>query len=238
MPGGLRDEALAALNWLAGCDFDAGGTIAEGMPARGAAAARAEGLLQRMQPAPGDEPAPLPRDAFHELLQGRAVHEFEPTSRALAPYRRDAASPPETVAGCRFFSDLSDARWQFTDGEGRRMLQSADDRQRMMHENPVKPRVDPGLGRSRRRYSDIVVSLQQRGLLRTGRSCVEETGVFFTRKKGRENMCVILDCRRGNQWFKKAPHAGLLTAEGLAGIEAVDCYTSGCCSRLLCHTAI
>ena len=170
------------------------------MPARGAVAARAEEPPQRMQPALGGDPAPLPQDAFRKLLQGRAVYEFEPASRTLAPYRRDAASLPETGAGRRLFSHLSDARWQFTEGEGRRALQSADDGQRIMRDSPIAPHLDPGLGCSRRRYSDFIVGLRQRGPLRMGHSCIEKAGCSLHGIR-REKMRRILDSRRGYQCF-------------------------------------
>ncbi|CAK0873101.1 unnamed protein product, partial [Prorocentrum cordatum] len=111
-----RDDALAALHWLAGHDFATGAAVAEGMAGMGPWPPALNGLLERTQPPLDDEPAPSLQEAFRDLLQGRAAHECEPVSRALAPYRRDAASLPESVAERGLFTELRDARWHFATG--------------------------------------------------------------------------------------------------------------------------
>ncbi|CAK0826014.1 unnamed protein product, partial [Prorocentrum cordatum] len=212
-----RDDALAALNWLAAYNFETGAAVAEGGAGRGAVAARAEELLERMQPALDDETAPSPQEAIRDHLQGRAARECEPVSRALAPYRRDAVSLPESVAECGLFSELRDACWRFTEGHGRRILRSAENRQRS-HDRPVAPCLDPGLSRSWRRCADFI-NYQPAGawacevrpkLRRAAVLCLEEGAFEDAHDSGLQKM----------QWFSTAPRAELLAAEGLAGVEA------------------
>ena len=124
---------------------------------QGAVAARAEGHIGLMQPAPGDDPIPLPQAAFRELLHGRGLYGADPSSRTLAPYRRDAVSLPEDVSDAQLFTDFGGERYtRYTEGEGRRMVRDLEARLTLLQDSGIVPCCDPQLLSGRKMVSFYV----------------------------------------------------------------------------------
>ena len=76
------------------------------------------------------------------------------------------------------------------------------------------------LNQDRAAYS-FVREGHRRGLFIYGRSCREELGLFFVKKKD-GNMRMIAACRRSNQWFSDPPSTKLFSSGGFVNIGACD----------------
>ena len=166
-----------------------------------------------------------PKEAYHELLRGRGLYQTETAYATLAAYKHGAVSMPEDANNApRVMDILPDSAQQYLVGLEEKMLRR--DTLAVERElRQIRVHTDRKLTRNRRVYGQFIKELHRRGLVRFTRQPLEEVGVFFVWKKGRQMMRMILDCRRANCHFVGAPGVDLLTAEGLSNIEseADDC---------------
>ena len=101
---GQLDDACASLNWLASYRLDSRERTDPPSPMQMDTIARVEGLIEMVQPTPGDDVVHDLKECFKVLLDGRDVHSHDPPVRTLASYRKEAVSLPDGAGEARDFT--------------------------------------------------------------------------------------------------------------------------------------
>ena len=161
-----------------------------------------------------------PQVAFKTLLRGRTVYGETTAGENLAPYGAAPVSLPLDVSNTTDVYELVDTVGQeFLAREGERMLrpQAEVDTDEVL--KSLRPHSDPKLIGHRRRYAAFLRDLDGRHMLDWTTQPRERVGVFFVYKKEKLSLRMILDARRSNRHFRRAPHVSLVTGEGLSSIE-------------------
>ena len=215
------NDVLRGLNWLAGFHDVPDQRGLQDLTSKGRALQNSvRTRVQTCVASYGHGDDETPKEAFTKLLRGRGAYGPEAAYATLATFKNSSVSLPEDVGTAPLLLELlgHDERVQL-EGFEEHMLRSAEERQHIQREHPIRVYNDRRLIGSRRTYGRFVRRLAALGLVTFTLSPQEEVGVFFVWRKGRERMRMILDCRRANQAFVEPPGINLLTAEGLANIE-------------------
>jgi hypothetical protein len=94
--------------------------------------------------------------------------------------------------------------------------------ERLRRSRVVKPYMDPGVARDKRKYAELLRKLDQSGMLSWKRSGRPSCDLFTVWKKasgGVRKQRLIVDCRRANETFGAPEPVRLATGQSLGGIE-------------------
>ena len=94
--------------------------------------------------------------------------------------------------------------------------------ERLRRSRVVKPYMDPGVARDRRKYADLLRRLDLSGMLCWRRSGKPSCGLFAVWKKasgGVRKQRLIVDCRRANETFGAPEPVRLATGQSLGSVE-------------------
>ncbi|CAK0851827.1 unnamed protein product, partial [Prorocentrum cordatum] len=205
----MGNEAVDALNWLAGCR--GGPAYFDPDPMQLEVLERICESASRRFPGPD---ALSERAAVRRLLRGHAPCDGAGCLARVAPFRKGLVSLPETVEGCPPFEDVAPPEVQrFLKGHPERMLRADSP------SSTVTPSFDPALKRSVKTYRQFISDLRRRGSVgwTTRPRC--QVGLFFVEKDGGQRLRLILDARPANLLFEPPPGVSLLSAEGLSRVE-------------------
>ncbi|CAE7731551.1 unnamed protein product [Symbiodinium sp. CCMP2592] len=166
----------------------------------------------------GDLRHPLSQEAaLRELLHGRSDYHSPTDPIALAPFKQELVSLPESLhCAPTAVSLLGGSDRLYLEEEGR-----------MLRESPpehiaIRPYWDPSLRYNRRTYRGFMRRLRDLGYLEFTRAPLEEAGIFFVLKSDRKHLRMIVDARRANAVFREPPGVDLCSAEGFSRIEVED----------------
>ena len=206
------NEAVFALNWMAGCG-DMDGDHRGGM--HDMVLSRMEGLIYDQEPKGG---APKPEEALRALLKGADPYDGSGAHMTLASYQADLVSLPEDITNCPLLGTvLGDDDQKYLEEGSELMMRSKSDLVDM--QTPVEPYWDPILKFNRKEYNKLVSRLASIGYFQYTTKPQSHVGVFFVYKSNRTKLRMITDARRSNQLFRDPPPVGLMTAEGFGRFE-------------------
>ena len=215
----LVDAAVKSLNWLHGEALEAWPQRSE-EPMHSAVQDYLHGLVTYEQREDVLEIEQTPQAAFQELLRGRGSYGGSTASDTMAPFKSGfVALPTDTVDAPSIESLVGSEGHLFLEREGERMRRPEDEVRNDEELEKQTVYSDPTLVRHRRKYATFVKDLASRSMVAFTRRPKETVGVFFVWKKGRVMRRLIIDARRANRHFRRAPHVDLVTGEGLAAIE-------------------
>ena len=166
----------------------------------------------------GDLRHPLSQEAaLRELLRGRSDYHSPTDPIALAPFKQELVSLPESLhCAPTAISLLGGSDRLYLEEEGRML------RERPPEHIAIRPYWDPSLRYNRRTYRGFMRRLRGLGYLEFTRAPLEEAGIFFVLKSDRKHLRMIVDARRANSVFREPPGVDLCSAEGFARIEVED----------------
>ena len=205
----MGNEAVGALNWLAGFRLDPQFFEPDKMQLE--VLERICELASRRYPGPE---ALSERAAVSRLLRGHTPYDGTGCLTRVAPFRKDFVSLPESVESCPPFEVVAPPEVQRFLKEHPERILRAD-----CSGTSVTPYFDPALKRSAKTYRHFIADLNRRGLLRWTRRPRCQVGLFFVEKDNGKRLRLILDARPANELFVAPPGVSLLSAEGLSRIE-------------------
>ena len=206
------NEAVFAMNWMAGCG-DRDGKHLGGM--HDMVLSRVEGLIYDQEPKGG---APKPEEALRALLKGADPYDGSGTHMTLASYQADLVSLPEDITNCPYLGTvLGDDDQSFLEEGSELMMRPRSEVESL--ETPVEPYWDPILKFNRKEYNKLVSRLASIGYFQYTTKPQSFVGVFFVYKSNRTKLRMITDARRSNQLFRDPPSVSLMTAEGFGRFE-------------------
>ncbi|CAK0893340.1 unnamed protein product, partial [Prorocentrum cordatum] len=145
----MGNEAVDALNWLAGCR--GGPAYFDPDPMQFEVLERICELASRRYPGPD---APSERAAVRRLLRGHTPYDGAGCLTRVAPFRKGLVSLPETVEGCPPFEGAAPPEVQrFLKEHPERMLRADSP------SSTVAPYIDPALKRSAKTYRQFISDL-------------------------------------------------------------------------------
>ena len=158
-----------------------------------------------------------PQEALRELLRNSTVYG---DGSAMAPYRDGLVSLPESITGTPLVSDVlnTNDREMVIGFAERVLLPPSELDETLATEGEARAYFDPILKRRPLAYAGLLRRLLRIGLIRWGRSCKCECGLFFVPKKS-GSLRMIVDARRINQLCRKPPSVQLATGDSLSRIE-------------------
>ena len=163
---------------------------------------------------------PSQRSAFMELTRGRAIYSDEPGNINIAAFSTiDKVSLPDSVEGAPLLDDVvAPCATHYLENPELMLRPEAEIR---ACDPPPQAHWDPGLQRSQKKLLGFYKHLLDIGLitLALGGTAVEQLGIFFVIKSGKDTIRLIIDARRVNRIFAAPPGISLASSESLARIE-------------------
>ena len=205
------NEALEALNWLAGYGPTDGFTLPPSSM-QWQTMMRVDGLVHCQKPSgviDGYEAA------LRSLLKGGTPYDMEASNVSLASYQPGLLSIPDDVHGCPDLSSVLSVEDRQYLEDDKLMLRSFEE----MEQVSVKPYWDPKLRADKKAYRGLVQRLHQIGYFTYTTAPKCQVGVFFVWKSSRTKLRMITDARMSNQHFVDPPGVSLLSGEGFGRIE-------------------
>ena len=206
------NEALEALNWLAGYGTTSGFTMSPS-PMQWQTMMRVDGLACGQKPSgviDGFEAA------LRSLLKGGTPYDMEASNVSLASYQPGLLSIPDDVHDCPDLSSvLSMEDRQYLEDD-KLMLKSVED---LEQGSIINPYWDPKLRADKKAYRGLVQRLHQIGYFTYTTAPKCQVGVFFVWKSSRTKLRMITDARVANRHFVDPPGVSLLSGEGFGRIE-------------------
>lgn len=204
-------DAVKSLNWLHGTP---GADTFEADNLQHEVLRRCFHLANLAAARPSDGPLPTPEATLRALLKGRGEYHTSTSPVAVAPFKLERISVPESLHG-------SPDAMSLLDPEARRYLGGEE---HMLKENleeveDIKPYWDPRLTSDKRGYKSLIQMLERLGYLRYTLRPKAHVGVFFVWKSDGQKIRLILDARSANRMFRDPPGVELCTAEGFSRIE-------------------
>ena len=172
------------------------------------------------------------------LMALRIVQGYEelPTTSALGSFVPDKVSLPSAeVQPVQLSAAMGpDGQIMMEDFIYDQVLSEDDARSKLEASGIERCYTDPKL-RSQVAFEEYVDRLHGLGLVDFSiEKAVEETGIFFVKKKG-DRLRMILDCRRSNCWFKEPKGVKLTTGESLSKIRVKEDQQLYVCSADLAN---
>ncbi|CAE7243495.1 pksN [Symbiodinium natans] len=205
------NEAVRALNWMAGAPQDRGAFSPSRLQQEALEHVKAACVASLELPEGATSPC-SPEAAFRELLRGSSV--YEAAGSTLASFSLDRVSLPESVHDCPQVTDLlygTDAHQYLEDPE--RMLKPAEDH------SDITPYWDPLLRKSVRHYKSLIQRLHKIGYCSYTLTPKERAGIFVVKKSDGVRQRLIIDGRRANFRFATPPSVRLCSPESFAKAE-------------------
>ena len=190
--------------------------------------------------------------ALTKLLAGKAASMYlsgeiagQIPTGSLAAFSPKQVSRPSDASGAPLLSAIcGPTASPYLNAPNQRMLRSSTEYAAAIEAFGVASTyLDPVLASSRKRYVQFVNDLLTADSVTAVCYIYAEAGVFFVTKKD-GTLRLIIDARKGNQYFKKPPWVDMLSGEGMARVEvtleqlADLCIASGDVKNAFHHFAI
>ena len=207
---GVANEAITALNWLAG--YHAGERPRPVDDAQLLLHERVRGLASGRRPGS----APTATAALKRMLRGHSPYEAGVTTTRVASFKLDRISLPKSVRSCPFADEVAPqevAKYLLDYQE--RMLRQGD------FLPTIEPYLDPKLKYHQKEYQRLARKLFDIGMVDWTVAPRCRIGLFCVLKSDGKSLRLIVDARRTNEVFDDPSGVDLLTAEGFSRGEVV-----------------